>query len=71
MLTFLVTDIITDTYIVWQKVISIFRDAIIHIMDNVNILNLKENLELAGSSLFVLFFYFFLVYSNGKLVYGL
>lgn len=33
-------------------------------------LNLKENLESAGSSLFLLF-YFFLVYSNGKLLSGL
>lgn len=40
-------------------------------MDNINLLNLKEKLESAGSSLFVLFFYFFLVYSNGEQVYGL
>lgn len=54
-LTFLLIDISTDKYNIWLKVKSIFRDATINIMDNVNLLNLNENLESAGSSLFVLF----------------
>jgi len=70
-LTFLLVDIVTDRCIVWLKVISIFRDAIIHIMDNVNLLNLKEHLKSNGSSLSELYLYLFLIYSNGKLVSGL
>lgn len=53
-LMFLLIDIATERYNVWLKVVSIFRDAIIHFMDNVNLLNLNENLESAGSP-FVLF----------------
>lgn len=55
--------IVPDTYIVWLKVIHIFRGAIIHIMDNaINLLKLKENLELADSPLSS--FYLFLFYTN-------
>lgn len=52
---FLLIDMVTDRDIAWLNVTRIFRGAIIHIMDNVNLLNLKENLELTGSSLFMLF----------------
>lgn len=56
-------DIVPYTYIVWLKGIHIFRDAIVHIMDNaINLLKLKENLELADSP--VCSSYLFLFYTN-------
>lgn len=48
-----------------------FRDVVIHTVDDVSLLNLQENSESDGSSLFVLFYYFFLFYSNAKRVYVL